>query len=74
MKNLKVALLQLLPEDTLDSNLKKGISYCRKAKSMGADIALFPEMWSVGYHIPENIAELKESAVSADSAFVNSFV
>ncbi|WP_411678409.1 carbon-nitrogen hydrolase family protein [Caproicibacter sp.] len=73
MKNLKVALLQLLSEDTLDGNLKKGMRYCRKAKSMGADIALFPEMWSVGYHIPEDIAELRRSAVSADSDFVNSF-
>lgn len=73
MKNLKVALLQLLPEDTLDNNLKKGISYCRKAKSMGADIALFPEMWNIGYHIPEDITELKRGAISANSDFVNSF-
>ena len=40
---------------------------------MGADIVLFPEMWSVGYNIPEDIDELKASAVSANSAFVNSF-
>lgn len=43
MKNLKVALLQLLPVDTLEANLKKGLEYCRKAKDAGADIALFPE-------------------------------
>jgi len=73
MKNLKVALLQILPEKTLKRNLLKGFEYCRKSKEMGADIALFPEMWSVGYTIPENIAELKASAVSADSEFVNSF-
>jgi predicted amidohydrolase len=40
---------------------------------MGADIALFPEMWSVGYNIPENIDELKASAISADSEFMRSF-
>ena len=40
---------------------------------MGADIALFPEMWSVGYNIPENIDELKASAISADSEFIVSF-
>lgn len=73
MKNLKVALLQILPEDTIDGNLQKGVKYCRKSKELGADIALFPEMWSVGYRIPENSAELKESAISSDSVFVNSF-
>lgn len=73
MKHLRVALLQLLPEDTLDSNLQKGLEYCRRAKEMGADIALFPEMWSVGYCIPEDIEELKQSAVSGDSAWVESF-
>lgn len=73
MKSLKVALLQLLPESTLDGNLQKGFDYCKKAKEMGADIALFPEMWSVGYNIPENIDELKASAVLADGEFVTSF-
>lgn len=73
MKNLKVALLQLLPENSLEGNLEKGLEYCKKAKEMGGDIALFPEMWSVGYNIPENIEKLRENAVSADSEFVNSF-
>jgi len=73
MNNLKVALLQLMPENTLDGNLQKGLKYCRKSKEMGADIALFPEMRSIGYNIPEDIEELKENAVSVNSAFVNSF-
>lgn len=73
MENLKVALLQLMPEDTLEGNLQKGLDYCRKASEMGADIALFPEMWSVGYNIPENKDQLKASAIGADSAFVCSF-
>lgn len=73
MKNLKVALLQLMPEETLDGNIQKGLEYCRKSKEMGADIVLFPEMWSVGYNIPKDIDELKASAVSANSEFVNSF-
>lgn len=73
MKNLKVALLQLLPEETLEGNLQKGLEYCRKAKDMGADIVLFPEMWSAGYNIPVDIDELKTKAVPADSKFVNSF-
>lgn len=73
MHNLKIALLQLLPENTLDGNLQKGMKYCKKSKEMGADIALFPEMWSVGYNIPEDTDELKAIAVSADSDFVHSF-
>lgn len=71
--NLKVALLQMLPANTMEGNLKKGIEYCRQAKQMGADIALFPEIWNTGYTISENIDELKSSAVSVDSDFVNSF-
>lgn len=71
--SLKVALLQIMPEDSLEDNLQKGLEYCRKSKEMGADIVLFPEMWSVGYNIPEDIDELKTSAVSSDSTFVNSF-
>lgn len=73
MKHLKVALLQLLPGDALDANMQKGLSSCKKAKEMGADIALFPEMWSVGYNIPEHVDELKNSAISADSEFVCTF-
>lgn len=73
MKNLKIALLQLMPGNSLEENLAKGADACKKAKKMGADIALFPEMWSSGYKIPENIEELKTGAVSSDSDFVCSF-
>lgn len=45
---LTIAFLQLLPEGSLEGNLKKGIKACREAKKKGADIALFPEMWSAG--------------------------
>lgn len=30
-----------------------GKKACEQAKTMGADIALFPEMWSSGYCIPQ---------------------
>ncbi len=36
MNSLKVALLQLLPENTIEENMKKGLEYCKKAKDMGA--------------------------------------
>lgn len=73
MKNLKVAMLQLLPENSLIGNLNKGLKFCKIAKDMGADIALFPEMWSVGYSIPEDIEQLNKNAISADGTFVESF-
>lgn len=73
MKSLKIALLQILPEKTLEENLQKGLEACKKAKAEGADIALFPEMWSVGYEIPEDLEKLRETAISAESKFVLSF-
>lgn len=48
-KNFNVALMQLRPEATTARNLEIGLFYCKVAKIMGADIALFPEMWSNGY-------------------------
>ena len=48
-KFLKLALLQLFAGDSLNEQLEKGKEACRRAKEMGADLALFPEMWSNGY-------------------------
>lgn len=73
MNSFKVALLQLMPEETQTKNQAKGIVACRNAKSMGADIAVFPEMWNTGYHIPNDSIALKNSAVSKNSDFVQSF-
>ncbi len=73
MHRLKIALLQLKPEGTRSGNLKKGLEACRKAKELGADIALFPEMWSCGYHIAEDIRELKAEAILPDGEFTESF-
>jgi N-carbamoylputrescine amidase len=50
MGAVKVALLQMTPcGGDLDANRAKGEAFCRRAREMGADVALFPEMWSVGY-------------------------
>ena len=47
---------------------------CRKVKERGADIALFPEMWSNGYHIfGRSVDEWKAEAISADSDFIKRF-
>ena len=71
--NLKIALLQLLPEDTLDKQLEKGKKACVKAKNMGADIALFPEMWSDGYKLPQDSSELAALSIDSQSDFVREF-
>ena len=73
MERLTVALLQLQPERTRDANLEKGLISCRRAKAMGADIALFPEMWSTGYRMADDDAALRADAAAADSNFVASF-
>lgn len=73
MKLLKIALLQIAPCSTLTENLEKGLEACKKAKEMGADIALFPEMWSNGYHINRPVDVWKAEAIPVDSEFVNSF-
>ena len=71
---IKIALLQITPCKTLKENLQQGIKYCRKAKEKGADIALFPEMWSNGYNIYDRpAAEWKEEAISVHSDFVTAF-
>ena len=73
MEILKIALLQIAPTGTTEGNLIKGIEYCKRAKKQGADIALFPEMWSCGYCIPEDVSALKNMAVPADGEFVHTF-
>ena len=70
---LKIALLQLLPGSTLSDQLEKGIYACRKAKEIGADIALFPEMWSDGYRLPQDAHTLDDLSVSEDSPFIREF-
>lgn len=71
---VRIALLQISPLSSLEENLDKGIAACRKAKEGGADIALFPEMWSNGYSIIDRPSqEWREDAVSAHSSFIRSF-
>ncbi len=70
---VKIALLQLLPGNSLEEQLRIGAAACKKAKEMAADIALFPEMWSDGYVIPQDAAALKALSISADCDFVREF-
>lgn len=64
------ALLQLLPTGTLEGNLEKGLAACRRAKVLGADLALFPEMWSTGYRFPP---EQEAPAIPREHPFLLAF-
>ncbi len=47
---LTVALLQIEAAGyDQDENLRRGDAACRRAASLAADVALFPEMWNIGY-------------------------
>ena len=71
--NLKIAFIQLIPGRDLKENLSIGKKACIEAKEKGADVALFPEMWSDGYELPQDEAELKSLAIKKDSDFINEF-
>lgn len=79
MSILNVALLQMTAcGNDQAANLRKGTAFCRKARAMGADVALFPEMWNVGYQFfTEETPEAKKAwaaqAVTADGPFVSHF-
>ncbi|HEV2107795.1 MAG TPA: carbon-nitrogen hydrolase family protein [Thermomicrobiales bacterium] len=50
MTVLNVALLQMAAHgNDQAANVAKGEAYCRRAAALGADLALFPEMWNIGY-------------------------
>ena len=70
---LTIAFLQLLPAGSLRRNIEKGIKACIQAKEKGADIALFPEMWSCGYAFPHREADLHKCSISCDSYYVKQF-
>lgn len=74
-----IALLQMLACGTdQEANRAKGDAYCRQARELGADIALFPEMWNVGYTgfdpgTPGAHERWEAGAVERDGAFVRHF-
>ena len=70
---LKIAFLQLQPAGSIEDNMEKGVKACREAKEKGADIALFPEMWSTGYVFPHDKEWLEQNSASLDSEYVKRF-
>lgn len=71
---LRIELLQAKPCLALEKNMEKGLSLCEKASSAGADIALFPEMWSNGYRIHESpFSEWRDDAIAIEDPFIEAF-
>jgi N-carbamoylputrescine amidase len=76
--HLKVALLQMTAcGHDQEANLAKGEVFCRQAGAMQADVALFPEMWNVGYTLPGLYPEGHEGwaaqAIGQQDDFVTHF-
>jgi predicted amidohydrolase len=85
MAVIKIALLQMAScANDQDANRAKGVEFCQRASAMGADIALFPEMWSIGYTLlsPDSFYDPSQQsareaweaqAISQDDDFVMFF-
>jgi predicted amidohydrolase len=79
MKVLNIALLQMTPCGVdQEANRAKGEAFCRRAQALGADVALFPEMWNIGYSFfdpgePQARARWQAQAVAPGDPFVTSF-
>ena len=63
----------IIPGKHPDENLAIGKKACIRAREEGADLALFPEMWSDGYHLPQDEVELRKLAITKDSDFIRGF-
>lgn len=76
MRLLRIALLQMVSQGADHAaNLEKGEAFCRRAQALGADIALFPEMWNIGYerYDPRARQAWQAHAVGLDSDYVRRF-
>ncbi len=77
MSSLRVALLQAMPAGwDQEINQARGLDLCRSAKERGADIALFPEMWNVGYHFSDPAKSggaLASQAIATQGEFIGRF-
>ncbi len=79
MTLLKIALLQMAAQgDDQVANLEKGEAFCRRAAEQGADIALFPEMWNIGYQSYDPAVEGSRDswmgqAIDCDSDFIRHY-
>lgn len=76
--DLRIALIQPFAEPDMEVNIEKGEKFCRHAKAMNADMAVFPEMYSVGYASidfdkPNALEECEKVAQKRNGPFVVHF-
>ena len=69
---LRIALLQLAGSDyDRDASLEHGLAACRRAAAAGADVALFPELWSTGYSFSDgDLERWRAQAIAGDDHWV----
>ena len=48
MATFTVACVQYISAG-IQENIARGLEACKQAKALGADLVLFPELWSIGY-------------------------
>ncbi len=76
MSIVKVGLLQMIGCGyDKAASLAKGDDFCRRAQLMGADIALFPEMWSIGMkffdpELPDDHQRWKAQAIAQEDSYI----
>ncbi len=69
---LRIALLQLAGSGyDRAANLEHGLAACRRVAAAGADLALFPELWSTGYSFRDgDLGRWRAEAIARDDAWV----
>ena len=72
---LRIALLQLAGAGYhREASLVRGLAACRHAAAAGADVALFPELWSTGYaFLDGDLERWRAQAVARDDPWVVAF-
>ncbi len=76
---VRVALLQMAADgNNQAANKTKAMACCRKAAALGADVALMPEMWNIGYtrfdpDKPNARPEFYAQAKATDSDYIQDF-
>ncbi len=73
MACLKIAFLQITPSGCVEGNVRRGLEALEEAAALGADIALFPEMWSIGYNILGRPPEVWTAEACPSESFTKTF-
>jgi predicted amidohydrolase len=77
VSDLRLALLQSASSGDSQANLEKGLALCSRAAAEGADIAILPEMWQIGYAPcpgdEDGRARWQEMAIARHDPWVSAF-